>query len=149
MGRSMATIGKYAKAQGLSFDRTRMDKAIKASQTDRKQRRGVVADQWLQIIEEQTARVAGVGRDGKLFETLVPVAPGIQDTRSLAHVPPSDLRLMAQAVSTLSTAMVNLEKVDQDGGMADTRSMVGSLLMLLRASVDGEERMNPIGEVAA
>lgn len=145
----MATIGKYAKAQGLSFDRKPMEAAIRASQLDRRQRRGVVAEQWLQIIEEQTARVAGVGRDNKRFETLVPVAPGIQDTRELGHVPPSDLRLMAQAVSTLSTAMVNLEKVDQDGGMADTQSMVGSLLMLLKASVEGEERMNPTGGVAA
>lgn len=148
MGWALETVQRHSKRLGLSYDRSMMVAAIEATKADHKVRRRNLAQQWLTILEQQTERLIDVD-SSKPFETVQKQMGGIDVDAAVSFIPPSDLRLMSQALSSLSTALANLEKLDQDGGLGEARGLVGSLLGLLRVSVEGEERLNPTGEVAS
>lgn len=148
-GWGRATVGRHAEALNLSFDRTPMVAAIEASQQDRKVRRAAVIDRLYFIVEKESERLAVV-HEGKTYRTLVPVGAGEQRPKDLDFIPAGDLRSASNALSGLLGRIEALEKIDADGGMAEAKGLVGSILGALRAAAgqSGWERINPSTGVA-
>lgn len=146
MGWALSTVSDHAKSLGLSFDRTPMVAAIAASQLDRRKVRGEIIDALYRRAQDRIAAMDAASTEG--FMTLVPVGGGEQRTQTLKHVPTSDERNLANAISSYLGRAEALEKIDMDGGLTEARGMVGQILNAIRVSVEGMPRMNETKKAA-
>lgn len=119
MHRSKATVAKHAEALGLGFDRTATASATAAAQTDAKARRAALGLALLGDLETSRSRLSKADS-------------------------PREFQSAAQGLDALMRSYVNLLRQEpDDGGLAETRSIVGVLIGAIRASVEGDDRMNP------
>lgn len=144
MGRALSTVGDKAKKMGLSFDRTQMEAAIKASQIDRRALRAEATALMWEEIRETSYHLQKVRLGQEAHKTLLNDR-GSQLEAELNFIPPSDLRFITQSLLQLSTAASNMEKLDADGGLEQARGMLGRLFEAIAASVEGLEPLNPVG----
>ena len=142
MGWSTATISKYAKRANLSFDRSMMEQAIEANRVDAKARWTKLQDRLMNRAEHLLDRVEAT-QTGGTFRTLVPVGQGAQIPQNLDFVPTPDERNISNAMASYINQASGIEKMLSDGGMAEARGMVNSILAAVNARVSGVERMNP------
>lgn len=142
MGWSTATISKYAKKANLSFNREQMAAAIEANAIDAKARWSTLRDRLLTRAEKLLDKVEAP-EDGGTFRTLVPVGQGAQVPQNLDFVPTPDERNISNAMASYMNQASSIEKMLNDGGMAEARGMVNSILSAIQARVSGVERMNP------
>ena len=118
IGISPSTVSIIAKANGVSFDRTKMVSATKAHVADAKARRAILGVSMLRDLEEARLRL-----------------PGATSGR--------ELQAVAQGLDGLTRAYVNLAKLEpDDDGIGEAKGMVGSIMAAIVASVDGVQRMN-------
>lgn len=106
--RSKSTVGKHAKAQGLSFDRERTEKATQAHKADAAELRSTLK---LRLLHE-----AGLFLD-QLHQPYTVYAfagaEGAFDARELKQPPADQARNIMTSVGIALQRSIDLEKVDQ------------------------------------
>ena len=138
MQRPVSTIHYWSKKLGLSYDRTQMEKAIQASQIDRKAARNKIIEDLYRRAQYNLDRL-----NQPQFETLVKSGPGEETPMPLEFVPSMDERNIIQAVATSLTSAARLEEIDNDGGLIEARGLLGTILGAIQQSVDGLPTINP------
>lgn len=141
MQRPVSTVHVWSKKLGLSYDRTQMEKAIRASQLDRKAARGKIIEDLYRRAQHNLDRL-----NSQQFETLVKSGPGEETPTALDFVPSVDERNIILAVSTSLTSATRLEDIDSDGGLVEARGLLGTILGAIQHSVQGLPTINPTGE---
>jgi hypothetical protein len=122
IGVSGGTISRVASKAGLTFDRTETRRATDARSADAKARRTVLSLAMLGDLEDARLRLAEM-------------------------VGARDFQLTAQGIDLLARAYVNLHKLEpDDNGLGEAKGMVASMLLAIRTSVDGIDRMNAVLE---
>lgn len=107
MGRSKATISKYADLEGLSFGRAKTAKAAEAVHVDNRSRRVALEERWLRIVDseldtlDQEARVYSFGgADNRYAEEW------------LDRPPPSDRRTIIAGAAAAQAAANKLHAMN-------------------------------------
>lgn len=136
LGWAPSTISKWAREEGLTFDRTSMVAANSARSVDAKTRRLSIMARLLDRTEALLDRL-----DAAQFDTLVPVGMGEQSPRALDFVPSIDERNLASSLAMYLKEARELEKLDADQGVGDAESLLTSIaeeLGLLPTAGDGD-----------
>lgn len=133
LGVSPSTISRWAKAEGLSFDRNQTAAAVAAAETDSRARRKLIQHRLYKRVEFLQGRL-----EGDQFMTLVPSGGGAQETRTLGYVPPMDERNISSAITNYLSKAHELERMDDDGGVAAGESLLGALARELGLVKTGE-----------
>lgn len=122
MGRGKGTISVKAAKLGLTWDRAQVGEAVHAKVMDAKARRAVLKDHLL----EDAARLRT-----QLFAEAVVFNFGGKDNtyeqRTLDKPPFADQLKIMQATSTAVATYERLERLDDDAGATDGRSMLERL----------------------
>ena len=131
MARSKATVSRYAKALGLSWDRSMQAHAVEAHQLDAKSRRALLrlnllddAERLRRQLWEKTLVFNFGGKDNTYEE------------RFLKKPPIADQLRITQSVSTVVTTIERLEKMDADEGV---EAVVGMLDKIAEAITKAAE----------
>ena len=140
-GWSKATISNKAAKLGLDFDREGTAKATEAYVIDRRHTRAQIIDQLYERTQHLLNQL-NAPRTGGHYRTLVPIAPGRQDSINLDHVPSTDERNIANSISSYLAKAEALEKIDNDGGMIEAKSLLGNIAQAIKDSVQGQPRLN-------
>ncbi|MBP5883164.1 helix-turn-helix domain-containing protein [Streptomyces scabiei] len=133
IGRGPRTVSEYCKREGLSFDRTATAAATEAKKIDAKARRAALIDRAYTRAERIFDRLEADVVDGYKFTSTT--VNGIE-TERLDHVPAPEERSLATAVGQYLTQAAKLEALDSDGGVEDAESMLGKLMVGLKAAYD-------------
>lgn len=128
LGRAPATISTYAAAQGLSFDRSRIEAATEARKADFRARRAELSDQlltraaeFLRQMDEPHLTFKIGGRDNVYTEHILD-RPPVEALRNL---------VLSAAIAIDKHAV--LEKIDSDTGSDAAGSLLGALFAQLQA----------------
>lgn len=123
LGRAPSSVRLASKRLGLSWDRSKTEKAVKARQVDMAAERAELAADLLQDakrLREQMWQPAVVfafgGRDGDYSEHRV------------TEPPAADKRTLMQASTAALTAHLRLVDHDSDGGVAEARSVLDGFM---------------------
>jgi predicted transcriptional regulator len=122
LGVAPSTISRWAKREGLSFERGQVAAANAAKIVDGKARRLALADRGYKRAEALYARL-----EAPQFKTLVRGSEGREDQVLLDFVPTQNERDLAQAIATHLTSVAKLEAVDAGTGSDDAKSMLAQL----------------------
>lgn len=141
MQRPVSTVHLWSKKLGLTYDRTQMEKAIQASQIDRKATRNRIIEDLYRRAQYNLDRL-----NATQFETLVKSGPGEETPMPLDFVPSVDERNLIQSVASALTSAARLEEVDNDGGLVEARGLLGTILGAIQHSVDGLPTINPTSD---
>lgn len=126
MGRSKATISKYAGQLGLSWSRERTAKAAEAVHLDNKLRREKIVARMYTRIEHLQDRLEAVG-PGTPFKTLVSAGKDGDTVEELDFVPTTDERNIADTLSRYVASATKLEAVDAGNKPAAVRDLLTGL----------------------
>lgn len=128
MGRAKSTITTHSRRLGLSHAEraVQMEAAIQTSVMDRKARRAAIIDRLYRRAEAISDRLEAEG-----YEMLVNIGMGEQAPKRLDFVPGPEERALTGSIASLLAAAERLEKIDQDGGAAEVRGLVGTLMLNL------------------
>jgi hypothetical protein len=129
MGRSKATISKYAEQYGLSWSRERTSAAAQAVVIDNKARRVRAVARMYDRIEHLQDRLDTAAAQG--WKTVLKGENGVDQARVLDFVPTPDERNIADTLSRYVASLTKLE--DRDAG--DKPNAVRDLLTGLANSL--------------
>lgn len=141
MGWSKATVSRHAVRLGLNFDRELTAQAVEAFIIDRK----IVRAKLIDDLYERSQYLLGTlnaPRNGGKYRTLVPVGGGAQTSMDLNHVPAPDERNIANSISSYLAKAEALEKIDNDGGLTESKSLLGGIAQAIKDSVKDQPRIN-------
>lgn len=122
LGVGFATITRWANREGLSFDRTATEKAVKARVIDAKARRISIVERLYTRTEAVLTRL-----EADEFTTLVRGAQGRESQRTLAFVPPTHERELSSSMSNYLASAAKLEAIDSGQDADDAKSMLAKL----------------------
>lgn len=122
LGVSVSTISGWAKREGLSFDQSATEDAVRVRRNSRAARRAEIIDRLYDRTEALLDRL-----EGETFETLVPVGMGEMATKDLNYVPTADEKNLATSMNIYLERAARLELVDDGDGVAEADSMLGRL----------------------
>lgn len=125
LGVTKPVLSRKAAALGLTWDRSRTEKATAAKVVDAKARRATILGR-LYGEAEAVLDDLEAGRAGKGWNTIIRGEYGIENTRSLDFIPIRDRR---DASDTLSRVLVQATRLEQvDNGTADAvKGLLGGL----------------------
>lgn len=133
IGRGLRTVSVHCEKMGLTFDRTATAAATEAKIIDAKARRAALISGLYDIAEDDLAYLKQ-GGDYRLVE----VSSGKAVRYRADRLPAQDRRVLVNAISTAMSAATRLEALDTNNGVDDARSMVGQLMVGLKAVYDGQ-----------
>ncbi|WP_350347251.1 helix-turn-helix domain-containing protein [Agromyces sp. G08B096] len=122
LGVSASTISRWAKGEGLSFDRSATAAASAAVEVDARARRTLIRSRLYGRVEKLLSSV-----EAETFKTLVPSGPGEQSTRTLDYVPSNDERNISTSIANYLKEARELERADDDRGVGSAESLLGAL----------------------
>lgn len=122
LGVSVSTISGWAKREGLSFDQTATEDAVRVRRNSRAARRADIIDRLYDRTEAILDRL-----EADTFKTLVPSGPGSMDTDELDYVPSADEKNLASSMNIYLERAARLELVDDGDGVSEADSMLGRL----------------------
>ena len=144
IGCAPATMAKIVKHLGLSFDRTRTEKATKAKQVDAAARRADIVRRLYSQAEDILDRLEADEHN------LVEVSAGKAVKYTHDRMPPRDIHALINSIGAATEKAVRLEKLDARDGAEDVASMLGALgdaLLTAADHVDAPPATEPGGEV--
>lgn len=122
LGVSVSTISGWAKREGLSFDQSATEDAVRVRRNSRAARRADIIDRLYDRTEAILDRL-----EADTFDTLVPSGMGAMSTESLAYVPSTDEKNLASSINMYLERAARLELADDGDGVAEADSMLGRL----------------------
>jgi transposase-like protein len=118
LGYSPSTISRWAKREGVRFDRAKTAEAVSAQRIDRAAVRADIIDRMYKRSQKLLTRV-----EADTFTYRMPTQYG-SETVSDAEPPPADEKNLAAAMGIYTDRAHRLELVDSDNGQSDAKSML-------------------------
>lgn len=122
LGVAPSTVSKWAKREGVEFDRAQVAAANQAKVIDGKARRLAIQERAYKRIEATYDRL-----EAPKFKTLVRTEVGVEKARELDFVPAQNERDLAQAIQTHMNVAIKLEQLDGTHGQDDATSLLTRL----------------------
>jgi len=122
LGVSVSTISGWAKREGLSFDQSATEDAVRVRRNSRAARRADIIDRLYDRTEAILDRL-----EAAEFDTLGTGEYGATREMTLRFVPTADERALAASLNTYLERAARLELVDDGEGVAEADSMLGRL----------------------
>lgn len=141
MGWSKSTVSSWSTKLGLTYDREQTAIAVEAFVLDRKLVRAKLIDDLYERSQYLLGSLNATRTGGK-YRTLVPVGGGAQISMDLNHVPAPDERNIANSISSYLAKAEALEKIDNDGGLTESKSLLGGIAQAIKDSVKDQPRIN-------
>lgn len=137
LDRAVGTITNFCSREGLSFDRSATEQAVRAHQIDRKAARSQLADDLLRDAQRLRERLWNPSRTGQFR-----VKDGEWVEQLLDEPLPRDKLDLMKASQIAANQSLRLEEFDSDDGMAEARQALGTLgealMQLAHPESDGE-----------
>jgi len=122
LGVSVSTISGWAKREGLSFDQSATEDAVRVRRNSRAARRADIIDRLYDRTEHLLDRI-----EADSFKTLGSGEYGASVTLDLDYVPVGDEKNVATTINIYLERAARLELVDDGDGVAEADSMLGRL----------------------
>lgn len=124
MGRSKSALSRASKRLGLTWDRAATKTATAAIVADARSRRAGLR------LRALTAAESGYDTlEAQTYKRIFKGAYGAEEERTIDFIPPSERRDLAASIAQHVAIESRLAAVDDDGGVATAKSMLGRLAL--------------------